>query len=220
MIGEEITAEETAPEQPIRRRLFLVLALAAAALFFLATHRYWVPADANLDENAYLISGKLLARTGSPGFAPPDPYSLVGMMWITAPAGRCYPKYPLGQTLLVAAAVKAGGLRAPFWISPVLMTLGLLGVFLLVREILGSCAGLLGMLAMATSPVVLAETNDPDSHGGVIFFTIWGMLLLLRWWRTGRLHHAALAGLLLGLSAITRYTEGLLLLPMALVMML
>ncbi|HEY4564022.1 MAG TPA: glycosyltransferase family 39 protein, partial [Thermoanaerobaculia bacterium] len=116
--------------------------------------------------------------------------------------------------------VKAGGLRAPFWISPVLMTLGLLGVFLLVREILGSCAGLLGMLAMATSPVVLAETNDPDSHGGVIFFTIWGMLLLLRWWRTGRLHHAALAGLLLGLSAITRYTEGLLLLPMALVMML
>jgi Dolichyl-phosphate-mannose-protein mannosyltransferase len=215
MIGEE-----TAAEQPARRRLFLGLALAVAAPFFLATHQYWVPADSNLDENAYLISGKLLARTGSPGFVPPDPYSLVGMMWITAPAGRCYPKYPLGQTLLVAAAVKAGGLRAAFWVSPVLMTLGLLGVFLLVREILGSCAGLLGMLAMATSPVVLAETNDPDSHGGVVFFTIWGMLLLLRWWRTGRLHHAALAGLLLGLSAITRYTEGLLLLPLTLVVML
>src|SRR4051794_3866111 len=134
VIAGERIAEKAAAEEPARRRLFLVLALAAAALFFLATHRYWVPADSNLDETAYLISGKLLASTGSPGFAPADPYSLVGMMWITAPGGRCYPKYPLGQTLLVAAAVKAGGLRAAFWISPVLMTLGLLGVFLLVRE--------------------------------------------------------------------------------------
>ncbi|PYQ56137.1 MAG: hypothetical protein DMF53_26395 [Acidobacteria bacterium] len=213
-------AEELAAGEPARRRLFLVLALAAAALFFLVTHHYWVPADSNLDENAYLISGKLLARTGSPGFAPPDPYSLVGMMWITTPSGRCYPKYPLGQTLLVAAAVKAGGLRAAFWISPVLMTLGLLGVFLLVREAVGSFAGLLAMLAMATSPVLLAETNDPDSHGAVVFFTTWGMLLLLRWWRTGKLRHAALAGLLLGLSAITRYTEGLLLLPLGIVALL
>jgi hypothetical protein len=179
-----------------------------------------VPADSNLDENAYLISGKLLAQTGSPGFAPPGPYSLVGMMWITAPSGRCYPKYPLGQTLLVAAAVKAGGSRAPFWISPILMTLGLLGVFLLVREVVGSFAGLLAMLAMAASPVVLAETNDPDSHGGVVFLTTWGMLLLLRWWRTGKPRPAALAGLLLGLSGVTRYTEGLVLLPMALVALL
>lgn len=207
-------------EEPARRRLVLGLALAVAALFFLATHQYWVPADSNFDENAYLLSGKLLARTGSPGFKPPDPYSLVGMTWITAPAGRCYAKYPLGMTLLMAAAVKAGGLRAPFWISPVLMTLGLLGVFLLVREAVGSFAGLLAILAMAASPVLLAETNDPDSHAGVFFLTTWGMLLLLRWWRTGRLHQAALAGLLLGLSAITRYTEGLLLLPLAIVALL
>lgn len=220
MIGKEITVEETAAEAPARRRLFLVLAFAVAALFLLAIHRYWVPADSNLDENAYLVSGKLLARTGSPGLVPPDPYSLVGMMWVSTPEGRFYPKYPLGMTLLVAAAVKIGGLRAAFLVSPVLMTLGLLGVFLLVREILGSFAGLLAMLTMAASPVLLAEANDPDSHGAVVFLTTWGMLLLLRWWRTGKLHHAALAGLLLGLSAITRYTEGLLLLPMALAVML
>jgi 4-amino-4-deoxy-L-arabinose transferase-like glycosyltransferase len=215
MISEEITAEE-----PARRRLFLALALAAAALFFLATHHYWVPADSNLDENAYLVSGKLLARTGSPGFVPPDPYSLVGMMWVATPEGRFYPKYPLGQTLLVAAAVEVGGLRAAFLVSPVLMTLGLLGVFLLVREAVGSFAGLLAMLAMATSPVLLAETNDPDSHGAAVCFTTWGMYLLLRWWRAGKIRHAGLAGLLLGLSAITRYTEGLLLLPMALTALL
>jgi 4-amino-4-deoxy-L-arabinose transferase-like glycosyltransferase len=211
------TAPATTPELALRRRAFLALALAVAALFLLATHHYWVPADPNVDENAYLVSGKLLAQTGSPGFVPPDPYSLVGMMWISTPEGRVYPKYPLGQTLLVASAVKAFGLRAAYLVNPLLMTLALLGAFLLVREAAGSFAGLLGMLAMAASPALLAETNDPDSHASCVFFTTWGMFLLLRWWRAGRPVHAALAGLLLGLSAITRYTEGLLLLPMALV---
>ncbi len=206
-------------EPPALRRAFLALALAVAALFLAGTHHYWVPADPNVDENTYLFSGKLLAQTGSPGFVPPDPYSLVGTMWISTPEGRFYPKYPLGQTLLVAAAIKTFGLRAAYLVNPLLMTLALFGAFLLVREAAGSLAGFLGMLAMATSPALLAETNDPDSHAGAVFFTIWGMFLVLRWWRTGKPRHAALAGLLLGFSAITRYTEGLLLLPMALVVL-
>jgi 4-amino-4-deoxy-L-arabinose transferase-like glycosyltransferase len=205
-------------EEPVRRRLVAVaLALAVAALFLIGTHRYAAPANPDVDENAYLVSGKLLAHTGSPGFVPPDPYSLVGMMWISTPEGRFYPKYPLGETLLVAATVKAFGLRAAYLINPLLMTLALLGVFLLVRGAAGSLAGLLGMLMMATSPALLAETNDPDSHASSVFFTVWGMVLLFRWWRSGAFRHAALAGLLLGLATITRYTEGLLLLPMALV---
>ncbi|HEY2295454.1 MAG TPA: glycosyltransferase family 39 protein [Thermoanaerobaculia bacterium] len=116
-------------------------------------------------------------------------------------------------------AVKTAGLRAAYWISPLLTTLALLGVFLLGREIAGSFAGLLAMIAMAASPATLNEVNDPDSHANSLCCTTWGMLLLLRWWRTGRLHHAALAGLLLGYSTIIRYTEGLLLLPIALVVL-
>ena len=201
------------------RRISLALAIVLAAGFLLATHRLWVPADPGVDENAYLVSGKLLARTGSPGFTPADPYSLVGKMWIGTREGKFYPKYPLGQPLLVALAVKAAGLRAAYWINPLLMTLALLGVFRLVREAAGSIAGLLGMIMMAASPVTLAETNDPDSHASSLCFTTWGMFLLLGWWRTGKLRHAALAGLLLGVSAITRYTEGLLLLPIGLVVL-
>lgn len=201
------------------RLTLLALAAVLAAGFFLATRWYWASADPGVDENAYLVSGKLLAQTGSPGFVPPDPYSLVGKMWIGTREGRFYPKYPLGQPLLVALAVKTAGLRAAYWISPLLMTLALLGVFLLGREIAGSFAGLLAMIAMAASPATLNEVNDPDSHAGSLCCTTWGMLLLLRWWRTGRLHHAALAGLLLGYSAIIRYTEGLLLLPVALVVL-
>jgi hypothetical protein len=43
------------------------------------------------------------------------------------------------------------------------------------------------------------------------------MFLLFRWWRIGKHRHAVLGGLLLGLSAITRYTEALALLPLALI---
>jgi 4-amino-4-deoxy-L-arabinose transferase-like glycosyltransferase len=206
----------SAEEPPRHRLLFLALALAVAAVFLVATHRVWLPANPEVDENAYLVSGKLLARTGSPGFVPADPYTLVGMMWISTPEGRFYPKYPLGQTLLVAAAYKLFGWRSAYLINPVLMALALLGVFVLVRDVAGSFAGLLGMLMMAASPALLAETNDPDSHAGAVCFTTWGMVLLLRWWRSGRHREAALAGLLLGFSTITRYTEGLLLLPMGL----
>jgi hypothetical protein len=93
------------------RLTLLALAAVLAAGFFLATRGYWVAADPGVDENAYLVSGKLLAQTGSPGFVPPDLYSLVGKMWIGTREGRFYPKYPLGQTLLVALAVKTAGLR-------------------------------------------------------------------------------------------------------------
>src|SRR5206468_2925390 len=79
------------------RRVLLALAVVLAAGFFLATRGYWVAADPGVDENAYLVAGKLLAQTGSPGFVPPDPYSLVGKMWIGTREGRFYPKYPLGQ---------------------------------------------------------------------------------------------------------------------------
>src|SRR4051794_5168477 len=134
------------------RLTLLALAVVLAAGFFLATRGYWVAADPGVDENAYLVAGKLLAQTGSPGFVPPDPYSLVGKMWIGTREGRFYPKYPLGQPLLVALAVKAAGLRAAYWISPLLMTPALLGGFLLGRQIPGSLAGPLALVALAPRP--------------------------------------------------------------------
>ncbi len=211
------------PETRRVRYLFLALAITGAAAFFLFTCQYWVPADPNVDENAYLVGGRMLALHGSPGFTPPDPYSLVGKMWIVTRDGKAYPKYPLGVSLLVAATLKtlgpAVGLRAAYLISPVLMALALLAVFLLVREVAGSFAGLLAEIALALSPVVLLEAIDPDSHATDLFFVAWGMFLLLRWWRLEGFRSAAGAGLLLGYAVIVRYTEGLLLLPIGLVIL-
>ena len=211
----------TAPETPRVRLAFAALAAAVIAVFVVAPHSFWVPAHPGDDQNAYLVSGKLLAAHFPPGLAVADPYSFVGKMWIAAPDGRYYSKYPLGMPVLVALAFRAFGpalgVRMAYWISPAAMALALAGLFLLIRQVAGSFAGLLGVIALAASPAVLLLTNSPNSHAATLCAATWGMLALLSWWRRPAFPRAALAGLLLGAAATFRYTEGLLLLPLALV---
>ncbi len=209
------------PETPRLRLAFTALAAAVIAVFVVATHPFWVPAHPGDDQNAYLVSGKLLADHFPPGLAVDDPYSFVGRMWVEAPDGRYYSKYPLGMPALVALALRAfgpaRGARMAYRISPAAMALALAGLFLLVRQVAGSFAGLLGVIALAASPAVLLLTNSPNSHAATLCVATWGMLALLSWWRQPTFPRAALAGLLLGAAATFRYTEGLLLLPLALV---
>jgi hypothetical protein len=102
---------------------FVVLALAIAAgqAFFLAS--FWAPAPGRpgIDENAYLVAGKNIALTGSPGFEATDDFQYIDAMWVgtdsqtlkppiwppplqrlltahTKP-GWFYPKYPIGLPL-------------------------------------------------------------------------------------------------------------------------
>ncbi|MBW8874889.1 MAG: glycosyltransferase family 39 protein [Acidobacteria bacterium] len=213
-------AATAAPESPRVRLAFTALAAAVIAVFVVATHPFWVPAHPGDDQNAYLVSGKLLATHFPPGLAVNDPYVFVGKMWVAAPDGRYYSKYPLGMPALVALALKvfgpAQGTRMAYWISPAAMALALAGLFLLVRQVAGSFAGLLGVIALAASPAVLLLTNSPNSHAATLCAATWGMLALLSWWRRPTFPRAVLAGLLLGAAATFRYTEGLLLLPLAL----
>ena len=97
------------PESPRLRLSFTALAAAVIAVFVVATHPFWVPAHPGDDQNAYLVSGKLLAAHFPPGLAVDDPYSFVGKMWVAAPDGRYYSKYPLGMPALVALALKVFG---------------------------------------------------------------------------------------------------------------
>jgi 4-amino-4-deoxy-L-arabinose transferase-like glycosyltransferase len=94
--------------------------------------------------------------------------------------------------------------------------LALLGIFLLGRAIAGSFAGILAVLIVGSSPVTLALANNPNSHAAALCFVTWGMYLLLGWWQGGGIWRAVLAGVLLGFAATIRYTEGLLVLPLAL----
>jgi hypothetical protein len=185
--------------------------------FWVFTQQFWVAAHPGTDQNGYLVGGKLFANHFSMGMTPDDPYSFVGRMWVATADGRYYPKYPPGFSIIVAIVLTFGGPIAVYFISPVLMTLALGGVFLIVRQVAGSFAGILGMLIVASSPVTLMLANNPNSHAGALCFVTWGMYLLLRWWERGTFWRAALAGSLLGCAVTIRYTEGLLVIPLLMV---
>src|SRR5277367_758731 len=130
------------------RWLYVVLGIGVAAGFFYFTHQFWAPAHGGVDQNGYLVGGKMLANHGSmslstvnPITGKVDPYLFVGEMWIGADLGtkyeRYYPKYPMGLPAIYALVLKLGGEKYGPWscflVDPVMMTLGILGTFFLIR---------------------------------------------------------------------------------------
>jgi hypothetical protein len=82
---------------------------------------------------------------------PINEHEYVGRMWVIMPDGRCFPKYPLALSVLVAIIIKLGGEGAVYWISPVCMIFALLAVFFMARHIGGLFAGILCMLMLAST---------------------------------------------------------------------
>ena len=204
-------------------------------LFFAFSHAYWVPANGGVDQNGYIVGGKQFSRHFStrydainPVTKQRDPFMFVGMMWIGVDFGdpareRFYPKYPIGLPVLVAIAHWIGGRDLgpvlTYYINPIAMTLAMGGVFALARLFAGSFAALIAMIVTMSGPNVLGHTNNPNSHATALFCVTWGMFLLLRWAEAGGVYRAIGAGFLLGYAVTIRYTEGLLLLPIAMVVL-
>ena len=158
--------------------------------------------------------------------------------------GWYYPKYPLGVSVLDAAAIKIGdssmtdsvmstlsqikiarklfginasegrGRRWTFLVSPISVALAVLGMFFLTRIVAGSFYGLMAMIVLATGYTTLELATIPSSHAPALVMVVWGMFFLLRWSQTGKWWRGMLAGLLLGYAVTIRYTEALLLFPL------
>jgi hypothetical protein len=203
-----------------QRGLFLCIALAIVAGYFFFLMSFWVPAPGRpgIDENGYLVGGKNIAQHFTTGFKPINDFIFIGAMWIRTPAGWYYPKYPAGTSLLNAIAILVGGARHghefAFLVSPICMSLAVLGMFFLTRAIAGSFCGILAMIALATGITSLQRAINPDSHAPALCMVVWGMFLLIRWWQSGKFFFGIAAGLLLGFAVTIRYTEALLLFPL------
>ncbi|WP_428936747.1 hypothetical protein [Fontivita pretiosa] len=194
--------------------------------FFVISTIYWVPAHPGVDQNGYLVGGRMLAENLTmrliptrPGTASTefDPHQFVGRMWVGAdfgtPQERYYPKYPIGLPALVAAALWVGGQRwgplLAYWINPVAMSLAVLATFLLLRLFVRSLWAFCAAAVFAFSPVIGGCTTNPNSHATATCAVAWGMYLLLNWWqghgagqqaqgRTDRQRRSAIPWLLFG----------------------
>ena len=208
------------------RAVWIGLLLVVLAMYAFALRTFWAPADGGIDQNAYLVGGKQLALTGSTRLQPANPFGYVGHMLIVPENGSgdaFYPKYPIGLSALFALAIKltswgnwARGEAFAFAVSPTCTVLAVAGVFFLARTVAGSFPALLAAIALATCEVMWALANVSNSHASCVAFVVWGMFFLVTWWQSGSIWRGVLAGFLLGFACLIRYTEGLLILPIAL----
>jgi hypothetical protein len=214
-----------APVKPWWNRLmWFVIAVAIAWGQFYFVRSFWAPAHPGVDQNGYQVGGKLFAKTFSTGFSPPNPFSYVGWMWVQSPNGWVYPKYPLGLPVLDAICIWLAkdlhqGVVWSYMVSPVCTVLASAAMFLMLRMVASGFAAVLGMLLMVCNPVALVLANNSNSHAAAMAFTCWGILFLLWWMRYGGWWRGLIAGLLLGCAVTIRYTEGLLVLPIAAAML-
>ncbi len=234
------------PEPFLKRMLFVLVAACIAIGFLYLILVFWAPAHPGVDQNGYLVGGRMLADHGSTGYVPREPYSFVGAMWVGVKLNTAkpeyFPKYPIGLPALYAACLKLGPWYAsirpqllalpvirnlPLWVgqadgttlaylvSPICMMLAIWAMFLAGRLLAGSFSGIVAMILLATSQIVLGLANNPNSHASALCFVTWGVYFILKWWMTGKLWRGLLGGFLAGFAVTIRYTEGLLVLPIA-----
>ncbi len=230
----ELHTEQTQAE----KRVYDLLALVIILAFGVTVSAFLVPAHGGVDQNGYLYGGRVLLEHGAAGLQTHDPYQFVGRMWVGFDLGgdaeRYYPKYPIGLPVLFGLAQWIGGAHLAYWINPIAMTLGLVAVYGLVRMVAGSAIALIATAVTMTSPATVLLATNPNSHATALACSAGGMAVLLAWSRRvggppsddpspGARRAWALAligGLLCGCAVTIRYTEGLLLLPIALIVLL
>ncbi len=181
--------------------------LLAVSALYLARH--YAPAISTPDANGYWAQGSLLARTGRTWFTPASDVQYVGIHWLVAEDGRYFSRYSPGLAVPIAGVYWLFGYAATVLINPTLSVLGLFGMFLLARRLLGPWWGVLGALALAVTPEYVRHALQNDAHMAVTVLLIWGMWLLLRWHQEGRWPDILGAGIVLGAIPAVRYPEAL-----------
>jgi hypothetical protein len=208
----------TDPRSADRYYLVLALALIAIAATFLLV--WYVPAHGGVDENGYLVAGRQIALTGRPALTPvhynasPVP-TCVGDMWIGqnlgTPQERYLPIYPPLVPLLIAGALHLGGqsmgVDLAYLLNPMGYCIGLLGVYLLARRLVGPSPAIAALAVAITAVPILRMFTFPGSHGVSFAATSMAAYCLVRWLDDRTWRHAIGAGVLCALAAAARSGE-------------
>ncbi|NOZ22620.1 MAG: hypothetical protein GXP25_16205 [Planctomycetes bacterium] len=184
----------------------LVVLLTAHFVFLMGN---FAPAICSPDANGYWAQASLLFNTGRTWFLPEADSQYIGIHWLVTDSGKYFSRYPPGLSVLVGAVYWLFGYKASVLVNPVLATLSLLGLFFLVRRLVGPGWGVAGVFALAVNPIFNQHAIACDSHVAVAFCLVWGVWLLLRWSENGKLWEIFLAGLVLGCIPAIRYPEAL-----------
>jgi hypothetical protein len=126
---------------------------------------------------------------------------------------RVYAKYPFGYPLLAAIGWLLFALDGLYIINPVCTVVACYFAYFLFRQAVSPFMSVLGVIWLATNPLVMAYGNWANSHSSVLMCIVIGFWGLLSWMRTQATWRAWVGGLALGYACTIRYSEFLLVLP-------
>jgi 4-amino-4-deoxy-L-arabinose transferase-like glycosyltransferase len=155
------------------------------------------------DEHANLFQASVFAAGQITADVPQHPSSFF-IPFVINSAGKRFGKYPPGYPLLLALGAAVG---QPWLINALAAALGILGVYLLGRELFDSDTGLLAAALGAVSPMFVLLSGTLLSHSASIAaltLFAWAFLRARRPDEARRTRFALLAGALLGWAAIVR----------------
>ena len=118
--------------------------------------------------------------------------------------GQIFGKYPPGYSLLLAIGVLIG---QPWVVNALAAALGLLGVYLLAKDLFDADTGLLAAALAAVSPMYIMLSGTLLSHASnltILVFFAWAFLRAVRRGGSRRYRYAWLAGGLMGLALTIR----------------
>lgn len=168
----------------------------------------------NRDPGVYVITGKwlsdngdLLYHTGLPddiavtsersrGSLPQGVYP--------GPDGFAYFQFQHAPAIVLATGHWVGGDWLMLRIMAVVAGVGLLGIFLLARELAGPVFGLLPVVAAAVHPALVFVAKDAYSEPLAMVFVLGAMVTWLRTPPAGRPRYSLMVGLILGATSMVR----------------
>ena len=188
------------------KRLNIKVLLLCLATFIMATAVAWGVFEAvpHLeDEQANLFQAKVFAIGQVTVAAPPVPGSFF-IPFVVNLNGRLFGKYTPGYPLALALGALIG---QPWLVNALAAALGVLGAYLLGRDLFDPDTGLLAAALGAISPMFVLLSGTLLAHPTALAALVWFAWAFVRARRPQERHRytfAMLAGGLMGWAAITR----------------
>jgi len=171
-----------------RDRIPTLIALLIVAVLVGVTIRFNIFVPFGTDSAAYITAAhqwveRDLFKPASFSFwAPWSADGLVETPFGSTPGpikGTLVGSYPLGYPILLAAALKLGGMLAPYAVAPLFAGLLAWCAYVLASELSGPWAGVIASLLIAASPVTVVNSVSPmsDVPAAALWALAWVMVL-------------------------------------------
>lgn len=183
----------------------VAIACATAAATFFVQGRLFDHLPHMTDAITHVFQARLLCEGRMVAPVPPCPEAFRQPNMLMTTDGRWFSKYPPGQALVYAAAIKAGLLR---WAGPLTSAAAALCLMRLLARVAGPGAGMAGGILFLVSPMALLLGASYMTHSLFLLCILAAILALVEGLHAGTAVRSrilfACAGLALGYAALLR----------------